>query len=68
MSKCHTYIAPELLCECNGHTMCHWCGAVNDTKLVGGVVVCKRCDTFWDKDTCEQLSKREAIIRMCEGD
>ena len=64
------YVHPCLLlrADLGHHTMCHGCGAVKDTKLCGGVVICKRCSTFWDKDTCRELSNEEATIKMfcCE--
>ena len=64
------YVHPFLLLreDMGHHTMCHNCGAVRDTALCGGVVVCKRCGTFWDKNTCQTLSKREAMLRLVEDE
>lgn len=60
------YVHPCLLVreDIGKHTMCHNCGAVRDTRLCGDVVICKRCHTLWDKDTCRELSKKEAFERM----
>ena len=64
------YVHPCLLCrpDLGKHTYCHGCGAIKGTKLVGDVVACSRCGTFWDRETCRELSKKEAIFKMLCGE
>ena len=65
------YVHPCLLArrDIAEHTYCHECGAIKGTKLVGDVIVCSKCCTFFDRKTCEQLSIKEAMFKMiCEDE
>jgi hypothetical protein len=64
------YVHPYLLArpDIAMHTYCHNCGAIKGTKLVGDVVVCSRCRSFFDRETCERLSKKEAMFKMICGE
>lgn len=63
------YVHPCLLArqDIAKHTYCHNCGAIKGTRLVGDVVVCSKCCSFFDRETCEEISKKEAMFKMfCE--
>ena len=63
------YVHPCLLArqDIAEHTYYPNCGAITGTRLVGDVVVCSRCYSFFDRKTCDELSKKEAMFKMfCE--
>ena len=64
------YVNPYLLArhDIAEHTYCHDCGSIKGTKLIGDVVVCSKCYTFFDRKTCERLSKKEAMFKMLCND
>ena len=63
------YVNPYLLTrpDLGHHTYCHECGAIEGTKLIGDVVVCSKCQTFFNRTNCERLSKKEAMLKMLVG-
>lgn len=64
------YVHPCLLArqDISENTHCHNCGAIKGTKLVGDVVVCSRCNAFFDRKTCKRLSNKDATIKMLCGE
>lgn len=64
------YVHPCLLArqDISESTHCHNCGAIKGTKLVGDVVVCSRCNAFFDRKTCKRLSNKDATIKMLCGE
>ena len=64
------YVHPCLLArqDIAEHTHCHNCGAIKGTKLIGDVVVCSRCHTFFFFFFCESLPNKDATLKMICGD